>query len=377
MDQENNTLQKLYLFGFSKWKHNFVRSFLKEYDPKQIFFINPLFFWTPHYRKAIKKGLDKDSQIFIWGRKEFPEVEEFVKVNNINITRVEDGFIRSINLGSNFTRPYSLVFDNVGIYFDATKPSRLENLLNSYDFDKRILHEAEQLRKKILDSKLSKYNKASHKKLELPSSRVKILVPGQVEDDASIRYGGNSMANLELLKQVRQNNPNAYILFKPHPDVISGNRIGKLSQKDALNYCDAVITNISVSSCLQEIDEVHTITSLVGFEGLLHGKKVVTYGMPFYAGWGITDDRISCERRKRKLTLEELVAGAYILYPKYLCPKTLDFCQPSVLIDELKKQREKLEQNKLLSFCKIKFYNYFAKLLHVLTIKTKVTRNRG
>ena len=36
------------------------------------------------------------------------------------------------------------------------------------------------------------------------------------------------------------------------------------------------------------VDEVHTLTSLTGFEALLRGIEVHAYGGPFYAGWGLT-----------------------------------------------------------------------------------------
>ena len=95
----------------------------------------------------------------------------------------------------------------------------------------------------------------------------------------------------------------------------------------------------SVPSLLKSINEVHTITSLVGFEGLLYNKKIITYGMPFYAGWGLTYDKQIQARRSRKLTLEQLIAGVYILYPKYIDPDTLRYCQPLDLINKLKKMQ--------------------------------------
>jgi len=49
------------------------------------------------------------------------------------------------------------------------------------------------------------------------------------------------------------------------------------------------------------------MTSLSGFEALLRDKKVVTYGSPFYAGWGLTEDHAVTERRCRRRTLEELI----------------------------------------------------------------------
>jgi capsular polysaccharide export protein len=309
----------------------------KSYFGLRQLFINPLLSRQNHLSIAIKKGLDSCSRIFIWGKKNFPEIEKFAKKNNINITRVEDGFIRSIDLGSNFTRPYSLIFDDVGIYFDANKHSKLENILNTYEFDSTILNQANILHKAILTSKLSKYNTTPHKAISLSVKKNKILVAGQVESDASIKYGGvDILTNIDLLRRVRTDNPNAYIIYKPHPDVLSGNRKGRLDFNDAYLYCDDIICYTSVSNLLEVVDEVHTITSLVGLEGLLYNKKVVTYGMPFYAGWGLTNDRQVQARRIRKLTIEQLIAGTYILYPKYIDPDTLEYCQPLELINKLK-----------------------------------------
>ena len=60
------------------------------------------------------------------------------------------------------------------------------------------------------------------------------------------------------------------------------------------------------------------MTSLVGFEALLRGLPVVTYGQPFYAGWGLTRDHAPLARRTRRLSLDELVAGALLRYPRYV-----------------------------------------------------------
>jgi capsular polysaccharide export protein len=162
-----------------------------------------------------------------------------------------------------------------------------------------------------------------------------ILIPGQVEDDASIIYGGMGMSTLKLLEEVRANNPEAYILYKPHPDVLSGNRAGLKDKKIISTYVDEVVEDVSIDSCFEVCDEVHTITSTVGYEALLREKKVYTYGLPFYAGWGVTIDKFSCERRMKKLDLYSLVAGAVILYPRYISPKTNTLCEAEVALDEM------------------------------------------
>ena len=367
------TQKKAFMFGFSLWKHSFIPPFMPNFKPQNIIFINP--FFTSHFKSALKKGLRQEAhncEIFIWGRKNFGRIESFAKENAIPITRVEDGFIRSISLGSDLTRPFSQVFDSSGIYFDATAPSELEEILNHTDFSPTLLNEAKILKDKILANKISKYNTNPHKSLNLPQNKLKILIPGQVQDDASILYGANGRTNLSLLQQVREENPNAYILYKPHPDVLSGNRIGHIPDSTALQYCDEILTGVSLSSCLEAVNEVHTLTSLSGFEALLYGKKVVTYGMPFYAGWGLTIDKQTCPRRTRKLTLEQLIAGAYILYPRYIHPKTLSLCHPNVLIDALESERQKLQNNKFYAFKKHLYANLSRKtqkILRILAIK--------
>jgi capsular polysaccharide export protein len=352
---------KAYFFGFSRWKHGYIRPFFYEYKQENIFFINPLL--SSHLKLALKKGMDRESHIYFWGRKSFPDVEKFAAQNNIKIFRIEDGFIRSIGLGSDLTQPYSQVIDKRGIYFDPTQESDLEYYLNSYDFrqDKALLKRAENIQKLIIQNKISKYNADVNKALSLPQDRITAVVIGQVEDDASIKFGANGMTNLQLLQRVKKNHPDKYLIFKPHPDVLSGNRVGNIDEDEALQYCDEVVTEISISDVLEAVDEVHTMTSLTGFEGLLYGKKVYTYGMPFYAGWGLTTDEKVCDRRQRLLRLEELIAATYILYPRYISPKTKELCKVEQLISELKELKVALERSFFLR-SKSKVYSYLSRI---------------
>jgi capsular polysaccharide export protein len=324
-----------YFFGFSHWKHKFVEPF---FDQKPIF-INPLF-GQGHLKKALSKGLDSKQSIYIWGRKSFPDVERYAHTYKLPIFRVEDGFIRSVGLGSDLTQPYSLVVDSRGIYFDPTVQSDLEVILETTKFDEELLTRARKIKEYLIEKKLSKYNVYDNTVLNFPGDKKIVVVPGQVEDDASIAYGAAGMNNLKLLQQVRLNRPNAYIVYKPHPDVLSGNRVGQVDANKALMYCDQIITEVSIDSVLSCADEVHTMTSLVGFEALMRGIKVFTYGMPFYAGWGLSEDAHSCERRTRTLTVDELVAGALVLYPHYIHPLTLKKCEIEELLEALEVERK-------------------------------------
>jgi capsular polysaccharide export protein len=164
----------------------------------------------------------------------------------------------------------------------------------------------------------------------------RILVPGQVEDDRSVILGGAGIAgNLDLLTRVRAANPDAYIVYKPHPDVDAGHRRGAIADPVAARLANRIVRDISSAAMVLAVDEIHTLTSLVGFEALLRGRRVVVYGQPFYVGWGLTADQAPPPRRSRKLTIEQLVAGTLILYPRYLDPVTRLPCGPEVIIDRL------------------------------------------
>ena len=235
------------------------------------------------------------------------------------ILQIEDGFLRSVGLGAELTPPLSLAVDEVGVYYDPARPSALENVLNDIDMDFDLRRRSVTLRRGIVEAGLSKYNTGGLGAIALtePYDRLRILVPGQVSDDASVLNGSGLKDMLPLLSEVRRRRPDAFIIYKPHPDVVAGRRSGAIVASEALKYADAVQTDCDIATLIDWCEEVHTITSLTGFEALMREKRVFTYGMPFYAGWGLTDDRIACSRRNRRLCLDELVAAALILYPRY------------------------------------------------------------
>jgi capsular polysaccharide export protein len=318
----------LYCFGFSLWKRGFVRSYL--HSP-----------WnTLHFVRSVRQipahSLGDDARIVVWGRQEPEAVRALSEKQRVPIWRMEDGFLRSVGLGSDLAVPASLVVDKQGIYFDSSRPGDLETLLQNHTFTDEDLLRARALREAIVSSGLSKYNVGQSRPLKpaaRPGQRV-ILVPGQVEEDASIRLGCREIrTNAQLLRAVRAVAPDAWIIYKPHPDVLSRNR-GNAKKPENKEYYQQLVTDTSISQCLDTVDEVHTMTSLAGFEGLLRGKRVVTYGMPFYAGWGLTEDRYRCERRSRRLNLDELVAGCLLRYPRYLYGSG-KFATPEIILRQL------------------------------------------
>ena len=268
----------------------------------------------------------------VWGMK--PIVGELA--SDVRILRMEDGFLRSVGLGVDLIRPMSWVLDSRGIYYDATRPSDLEILLAETEFLPELIARAALLRERIVAAGLTKYN-IGVSGWQRPSGGGKvILVPGQVESDASLAYGAPEIrSNIGLLEAVRRANPESYIVYKPHPDVLAGLRAKGAGEDEARYWCDELVTDAAMGDLLMAVDEVHVLTSLAGFEALLRGKAVTCYGLPFYSGWGLTKDVIPNPRRNRRLSLDELVAGALIEYPIYLSRKSDALITPEQALDEL------------------------------------------
>jgi capsular polysaccharide export protein len=87
--------------------------------------------------------------------------------------------------------------------------------------------------------------------------------------------------NLQLLRHVRARNPEAYLIFKPHPDVHFGLRAGGVLAAEACAYADAIVEDADIADLIDICDGVETISSLVGFEALLRDKPVTVHGLPF------------------------------------------------------------------------------------------------
>jgi capsule polysaccharide modification protein KpsS len=207
--------------------------------------------------------------------------------------------------------------------------------LSEARFTDEELTRAKALRERIVATGISKYNVGVKRRVGPPpdDERDVVLVVGQVEDDASIQLGCLDVRrNEDLLRATRLARPHAYVLYKPHPDVVSGNRRDTLPLHVANRLCDEVVVDASLADCLAVADEVHTMTSLVGFEALLRQKRVEVYGQPFYAGWGLTKDRHPHPRRARRLSLDELVAGVLLRYPRYVHPVTKRYTTPERVV---------------------------------------------
>lgn len=277
------------------------------------------------------------AKALVWAGHATQALETAARAAGRPLVRLEDGFLRSRGLGAELVPPLSLVADDLGIYYDPSRPSRLDAILNhSPELSEAAVDRARRLRATIITKGVSKYNTGGAPP-DWPQDRVRILVPGQVEDDASIRLGaGEIRRNIDLLARVRADNPNAFVIYKPHPDVEAGLRPGKIPAGDLAGLADAVAGHLDPHLAIQAVDAVWTMTSLLGFEALLRGKPVTCLGAPFYAGWGLTTDLgPSVAHRVVTLTLDQLVHGALIAYPRYFDPLIGAACPVEVVVERL------------------------------------------
>jgi capsular polysaccharide export protein len=310
--------------GMAWWKRDRIAQFLWAPDAPPLAFAD-----------NSDEALDKagDGRIAVWPSR---APAGLIERAGDRLVRIEDGFIRSIGLGAALHPPLSIVVDDQGIYYDPTRPSALETILQTADFTPELRDRATRLLARIVAGGISKYGAAPAAAAPpARNARRTILVAGQVEDDMSVRLGGPGVAgNLDLLVRARAAEPEAHIVFKPHPDVDAGHRKGRVPDAMLLAHADEIVRDESMPSLLARVDGVHVLTSLTGFEALLRGLDVAVHGHPFYAGWGLTRDLAGpLPRRTRRLALAELVAGTLILYPRYIDPVTELPCPPEILLD--------------------------------------------
>lgn len=307
---------EVYALRFSRWKKPIVRAY---FGGSMVRFVNKV--------AEVPAG----ATVAVWGQSDLP-----ASVSANQIVRLEDGFLRSVGLGAELVRPMSWVMDVSGLYYDPSRPSELERICATERFDAPLLERARALRERIVAQRITKYNIGGSGWVRpIGSSRV-VLVVGQVEDDASIALGARGMkSNMALLRAARATAPDGYIVYKPHPDVVARLRRAGVDENEAHEVCDELVTRVPIEALIEAVDEVHVLTSLTGFEALLRGRHVVVHGQPFYAGWGLTEDRNPVARRQRRLTLDELVAAALILYPSYVSLSTSVFTTPERVLDEL------------------------------------------
>lgn len=308
------------------WKRTVFQSFF----PERRFIYLPLKVTAEAFERKwmARIAATKGAEVFIWGHNVPANLETFVRENSIPCYFIEDGFLRSNRPNAARTPPLSLSLDSRRPYFDSRGPSDLEVMLETHDFsaDPELLERAREGIRLIVEGGLSKYNTVSSLSLAAilgEKTKPRVLVIGQVEDDASILYGcDRKFGNNDLVRLAAAENPDAEIIYKPHPDVLNGVRDARSNPQEVAHLCRILREKIPLARSFETIDKAYSITSLGGFEALLRNIPLTVLGCPFYAGWGLTDDRQPNSRRARQRTVVEIFAAAYLLYPRYFEPTT-------------------------------------------------------
>ena len=239
---------------------------------------------------------------------------------------LEDGFLRSSSLGIEGDTPMSMVVDPVGIHYLADRPSLLENILqqpqalSAYELDC-----ARELIALMRSSGIGKYNNAQDLPADDPLGRERplVLVVDQTAGDYSIPGGGLCEADyVRMLDQALAENPDAEVRVRIHPDCLGGQKPSCLLDAARARGVTLEARPVAWASLARRARRVYVGTSQAGLEALIQGVPVTCFGLPFYAGWGLTDDRMAIPRRQARPDLVQLVAAAYVRYCRYVNPLT-------------------------------------------------------
>lgn len=285
----------------------------------------------------------------VWGRKPTAcQAERLAEKLLLPLVRLEDGFLRSVNPDS--LNPLSLVLDQTGIYYDASASSDLEIAIS-----KTLTHEqierALSIQQQWCEAGVSKYNHSpdisEDQILELTAGKRFVLLIDQTYGDTSVEYGQASSSSFEeMLSAALSRHDQARVIIKLHPEVVSGKKQGYLSelikktQYARYPQIHVIDWDVHLPSLLTKATALYTVTSQSGFEGLLHAISVHTFGMPFYAGWGLTTDMLPAPSRRSDVALPQLIYAALVVYPRYLDPHTKELTQVEQTIAYLKLQRQ-------------------------------------
>jgi capsule polysaccharide export protein KpsC/LpsZ len=283
--------------------------------------------------------------IGIFGYDDF--LEYVALIQKCGLKRVllfEAGFLRGVLMdssGSLFDRAWCFFVDDVGFHYDPNTPSRLELMINdlSLNFSASELDRAKLLRTRLVTERLTKYNDQRVEEVHRDGKRQRVLVVEQARRDwAIVKSGGNAKSFDQMLQVALEQNPDAEIVLKVHPDTLNGKRGGVkksyFGQRESGGNITVIKEKINPLSLIESVDKVYVYSSMLGFEAAMMGKEVHLFGKPCYGGCGITIDYQTYANRTRERSLDELVYIIYVLYQKY---KNMDgnWCEPEDMISEL------------------------------------------
>jgi capsular polysaccharide export protein len=276
--------------------------------------INPTIARIPHLATLLA---DHPRAVAGWGRKPSGRrAERVARLLGRAPLWLEDGFLRSVERSA---PTLSLIVDDLGVYYDAARPSRMEALI-AQGVRGEAARRAEAIAERWRTGRVSKYNHAPDYAAPLPARYV--LVVDQTWGDLAITCGQADAASFRaMLNAALAEQPDADILVKIHPDVLAGRRRGHFSPADLADPRITIIAeDCHAPSLLRGAETVYAVTSLMGFEALLWDRRVRCFGMPFYAGWGLTEDELPAPPRRGRADRPALVHAALVALTRYADP---------------------------------------------------------
>lgn len=272
-------------------------------------------------RHQLKSMPPSSVEFCTWGYRDNGLLQKFKDYGH-KAYRFEDGFVRTLSTHGIENQGYSIVKDYQDLYFCYDQPSDLEGMIAATDLTQNPAEH--KVARKAIDlfksKRITKFGIEAASSVQLPFNDEFVLVVGQVEHDQSIVRGSpHCKTNAQLAHIARMENPGKKIVYKPHPEVFKNPELVNTHMTAVKPHVDFVFgdPSIALTDILLKQPHIYTMTSGAGFEALIYGCKVTTIGGPYYAGWGVTDDRLSFPRRNVKRTVEDIFWCAYLQYTKF------------------------------------------------------------
>lgn len=204
----------------------------------------------------------------------------------------------------------SLILDDTTPYYDATEASRLERwLAHGPELSDEARARAAAALARVAPPPVAREGRAR-----------RILVVDQPAGDPAVRLGLADAASFTRMLDDALAQPECEVVVA----VCAGGHLPaeRIAALKGLAHVRVVSAEAEAAQLLQEMDEVFVVSARLGFEACLSGRVVRCYGVPFYAGWGLTRDLVPAPRRGRRRSAEEVFHATCILFSRYCDPAT-------------------------------------------------------
>ncbi len=314
------------LWGFNPWKRNFIQAYFPEH---KLAFVRGARGFI-RLRRLLRRFPKHKEFLFVgWGTKLPKYAERYAERHKIAVRYVEDGFLRSFHPGALHTKPWSLTIDAQAPYYTTQQSTDLQELLTRTAQKDKNDKAGEAGIALMRAGRLTKYFSLRIGDdvwtPPLIDDRKIILVIGQIEDDAAILKGyarkwfGPRFSNLLVVQKAIKDHPDAYVIYRPHPDTFLNGRKSRHERKIA-KMCTVVEPIVPLHSLFPHVDHVYSGTSLAAFEAALLDIPVTTLGLPFYAASPAIDHLQGPRQGFGQLSLPRLFSVVYLEYPRYIHP---------------------------------------------------------